>query len=81
MPERLCHSLTNTKADAKANHWTAYRVPSGGIGERIEEAESVCNLIGRTTISTNQTPVLRLPGIKPATKVYTWRYPWLLLHM
>jgi hypothetical protein len=33
-----------------------HRVPNGGVRGRIEEAEGVCNPIGRTTISTNQTP-------------------------
>jgi hypothetical protein len=28
----------------------------GGVRERSEGAEGVCNPIGRTTISTNQTP-------------------------
>jgi hypothetical protein len=31
-------------------------VPKGGVRERTEGVEGVCNLIGRTTISTNQTP-------------------------
>jgi hypothetical protein len=26
-----------------ANHWTERGVPDGGIGERTEEAEGVCN--------------------------------------
>ena len=39
-----------------ANHWTEHRVPNGGVRERTEGAEGVCNPIGRTTISTNQTP-------------------------
>jgi len=39
-----------------ANHQTEYRDPNGGIRERTEEAEGVCNPIGRTAISTNQNP-------------------------
>jgi hypothetical protein len=39
-----------------ANHWTEHRVPNEGVRERTEEAEGVCNLIRRRTISTNQTP-------------------------
>jgi hypothetical protein len=39
-----------------ANHWTEHRVLIEGIRKRTKEAEGVCNLIGRTTISTNQTP-------------------------
>jgi hypothetical protein len=38
------------------NHWTEHRVPNGGVTERTEEAEGVCNPIGRTTISTKETP-------------------------
>jgi hypothetical protein len=30
--------------------------PNGGVRGRTEGAEGVCNPIGRTTISTNQTP-------------------------
>jgi hypothetical protein len=37
----------------KANHWTK---PSGRIRGGAEGAEGVCNSIGRTTTSTNQTP-------------------------
>jgi len=39
-----------------ANHWTENRVPNGGVRERTEGDEGVCNPIGRTTISINQTP-------------------------
>jgi hypothetical protein len=39
-----------------ANHWTEHRVPNGGVRERTEGAEGVCNPIGRTTISNNQKP-------------------------
>jgi hypothetical protein len=61
-----------------ANHWIEYSVPNGG--ERTEEAEGVCNPIGRTTVSTNQKPP-ELPGTKPPTKGCTWRDPWLQVHM
>jgi hypothetical protein len=37
------------------NHWTEHRVPSGGVRERTEWAEGVCNPIGITMISTKQT--------------------------
>jgi len=36
-----------------ANHWTQQRDSNGGFREKTEEAEGVCNPIGRTTISTN----------------------------
>ena len=36
-----------------ANHWTEPTDPHGRVRGRIEGAEGVCNLIGRTTISTN----------------------------
>jgi len=36
------------------NHWTESLVSSGGVRERIEGAEGVCNPI-RTTIPTNQS--------------------------
>jgi hypothetical protein len=66
-----------------ANHWTEHGDPSGGVRVRIEGAEGVCKPIGRTTISTNQTPPPPpgLPGAKPPTKVYTWKDPWLQPHM
>jgi hypothetical protein len=66
------------------NHWTEHRVPNGvpngGIRERIKGAEEVYNPIGRKIISTNQT-LPEFPGIKAPTKEYTWRDPWLQLHM
>jgi hypothetical protein len=37
-----------------ANHWTEPLIPTGGVRERTEGAEWVCNPRGRTTISTNQ---------------------------
>jgi hypothetical protein len=37
-----------------ANHWIEHGVPNGGVRERTEGAEGVCNPIGRT-VSTNQT--------------------------
>jgi len=40
--------------------------PNEGIREKTEGAEGVCNPIGRTIISTNQTPP-ELPGTKPPT--------------
>ena len=46
--ERFYQSLTNTEAESGSQHG----VPSGGIRERTEGAEGVCNPIGRT-ISTN----------------------------
>jgi hypothetical protein len=39
-----------------ANHWTERRVRNGGVRERTEGAEGICNPIGRRTISTNQNP-------------------------
>jgi len=39
------------------------------------------NPIGRTTLSTSQTPYPELLGTKPPTKEYTQRDPWLQLHM
>jgi hypothetical protein len=38
-----------------ANHWTEHRGPNGGVRERTEGTEGFCSLIGRKTISTNQT--------------------------
>jgi hypothetical protein len=32
------------------NHWTQHRDLSGRVRERTEEAEGICNCIGRTTI-------------------------------
>jgi hypothetical protein len=60
----------------EANHWTECRVPNREVREKTEGVEGVCNPIGRTTISTNQTHP-ELPGTKPSTKEYTW----LQLHM
>jgi hypothetical protein len=52
--------------------------PNGGVRGRTEEAKGVCDLIGRTTISSKHEPP-ELPGTKLLTKQYkyTWRDPWL----
>jgi hypothetical protein len=63
-----------------ANHLTEHRDPNGGGRGRTEGVEGFCKPIGRTTISTNQTTP-ELPVTKPPTKEYTWRNPWLQLHM
>jgi hypothetical protein len=39
-----------------AKHWTESRDPNGEAMVKTEGDEEVCNLVGRTTISTNQTP-------------------------
>jgi len=39
-----------------ANHWPEHGDSNGGVRERTKGAEEVCNPIGRTTISTNQSP-------------------------
>jgi hypothetical protein len=81
-PERLCQHLTNTDVwMLAANHWTEHRDPSGGVRESTKGAEGVFNPIGRSTISTNQTPPPELPETKPATKEYTWRDSGLQLHI
>jgi hypothetical protein len=51
-----------------ANHWTEHGVLNGGIRERTEGAEGVCNNI-------NQPNPPEFPGTKPPTKEYTWRDP------
>jgi hypothetical protein len=38
------------------NHLTEHGDPNGGVRGRTEGAEVVCNPIGRTRISINQTP-------------------------
>jgi hypothetical protein len=61
----------------EANNWTEREVPKGGIRERTEGVEGVCNPIERATVSTNQTPHHHPehPGTKPPAKEYTWRDP------
>jgi len=39
-----------------ANHWTGHRDCNERVRERTEGAEWVCILIGRTTMSTNESP-------------------------
>jgi hypothetical protein len=63
-----------------ANHWTEHgvpnEVPKGGVREKTEGAEGVCNTIERTIILFTQTPPpLEIPGTKPPTMEYTWRNP------
>jgi hypothetical protein len=50
---------------------------NGGVRGRTEGAEGISHPIGRTTISTNQIP----QSSQGPTKEYTWRDPWLQLHM
>jgi hypothetical protein len=38
-----------------AKHWTKHGDPYGGVRGRTKGAEGVCNYIGRTILSTNQT--------------------------
>jgi hypothetical protein len=66
-----------------ANHRNENRDPNRGVKGRTEGAEGIFNPIGRTTTSTNQnpTPTPEIPGTKPPTTEYTWRDPWLPLHM
>ena len=56
------------------------RVPYGGVREGTEGVEGVCSPMEGATLSTGQVP-LELPGTGPPTKEYTWRDPWLQLHM
>jgi hypothetical protein len=75
-PERLCQSQMRMLA---ANRWTEHRDLNAGVSARTGGAEGVCNPIVRI-ISTNQTlPELSLT--KPTIKEYTWRDPWLQLHI
>jgi hypothetical protein len=53
-----------------SKHWTEHEVLNGGVRERTEGAEGVCNTIGRK-ISTNQTTP-KFSGTKPLTKEYRW---------
>jgi hypothetical protein len=39
-----------------ANHWTEVGYPYARVRRRIEAAEGDCNLIGRTTGSSNTDP-------------------------
>jgi hypothetical protein len=55
-----------------ASHWTEHGVPNGGVRERTEGAERVCNPIGRATISTNQS----FQGLNHQPEC-----TWLQLHM
>jgi hypothetical protein len=52
-----------------AKHWIECGDSTGEVSTRTLGAEGILNLIGRT-ISTKQTAP-KLPGTKPATKVYT----------
>lgn len=55
-PERLSRALVTQIWMLAANHWIEHGDPNGGVRGRTEVAERVCNPIGRTTTSTNQTP-------------------------
>jgi hypothetical protein len=52
-PERLCQCLKNTEVDAKSSiRWST---GNERARESTQGAEGVCNPIGRTTKSTNQS--------------------------
>jgi hypothetical protein len=55
-PERSFQSLTNTGVDVCCLPLDEHGVPNIGVKERTQGVEGVCNPIGRTTISTKQTP-------------------------
>ena len=63
-----------------ANHWSDRKVINEGARERSQGAEGAFSSIGRNN-NTNQLVPPELPGTKPPTKEYTWRDPWLQLHM
>jgi hypothetical protein len=63
-----------------AKHWTECEDPNGEVTARTARAKGVCNLIGRTTISTNpQTLPQSSQGLNHQ-RVHKG-YPWLQLHM
>jgi hypothetical protein len=56
------------------------------VGSPTEELEKELKelkgfAIHRNNNKMNQPDHSELPGTKPPTKVYTWRVPWLQLHM
>ena len=51
-----------------AKHSIELEAPSGEVRGRTGEAEGFCNLIGRKTISNNQTLHSLIPETKPPTK-------------
>ena len=61
-----------------AKHRTEHRDLNGEVRARTEGDERVCNPIGSTTVSTNQTPQ-NLSGTKPPTTEYTLGDPRLQL--
>jgi hypothetical protein len=63
-----------------ANHWTECRVPDGGVGEGNEGAEWVCSSMERVTV-VKGPDFPELPGTGPPIKEYTWRNPWVQLHI
>jgi hypothetical protein len=72
-PEMSCQSLTNRRGTcSKPNIVLSVGVPNRGVRERIEGVDGVCNTIGKTTISTNQSPLPELPRTKSSAKEYTW---------
>jgi hypothetical protein len=58
----------------KANYWTEQEDPRGGFRKRTEGTEGICNPIGRTTTSNNQT-LPELPGSKQPTRLTYMKGP------
>jgi hypothetical protein len=47
-----------------AKHWTECGNLNGGGRGKTAGAEGICNPIGRNTMSTNQDPPTKFPGLK-----------------
>ena len=60
------------------NHWTECRVPVEELGEGLKELKGFA---APQEEQQFQPDLSELPGTKPPTKEYTWRDPWLQLHM
>ena len=64
-----------------ANHWIEHGVPNGGVRERTEGADAVCNSHRKNNNINHPDPSPKLPDTKPLTKEYTRKDPWLQPHM
>jgi len=82
-PERFCQSLTDTDEDAYS-YQTKHGDPNGAVRERTEEAEGICNPIGRTLANQmphssqriNHQPKSTLGGTHDSSRAYSrgWHF-------
>jgi hypothetical protein len=81
-PERLCQSLNNSDVDVHSQPSDWVQGPqSRSEGKDWRSWRSLQPHRKNNNINQPDPPPPVLPGTKPPTREYTWRDPWLQIHM